>query len=176
MNWAEIKTNDIANGEGVRTSLFVSGCRHRCKNCFNDIAWDFGYGELFTEETMEKIFDSIDHPWINGVTLLGGEPFEPENQRVLVPFLVMLREKFPDKTVWCYTGFTIEQILGKSEPKSRAVTDVSNEMLSLIDVLVDGPYVESLHDISLKFSGSSNQRVIDMKKSIESNKIVLYLE
>ena len=176
MNWAEIKTNDIANGEGVRTSLFVSGCRHRCKNCFNDIAWDFGYGELFTEETMEKIFDSIDHPWINGVTLLGGEPFEPENQRVLVPFLVMLREKFPDKTVWCYTGFTIEQILGKSEPKSRAVTDGSNEMLSLIDVLVDGPYVESLHDISLKFRGSSNQRVIDMKKSIESNKIVLYLE
>lgn len=176
MNWAEIKTNDIANGEGVRTSLFVSGCRHRCKNCFNDIAWDFGYGKLFTEETMEKIFDSIDHPWINGVTLLGGEPFEPENQRVLVPFLVMLREKFPDKTVWCYTGFTIEQILGKSEPKSRAVTDVSNEMLSLIDVLVDGPYVESLHDISLKFRGSSNQRVIDMKKSIESNKIVLYLE
>ena len=176
MNWAEIKTNDIANGEGVRTSLFVSGCRHRCKNCFNDIAWDFGYGELFTEETMERIFDSIDHPWINGVTLLGGEPFEPENQRVLVPFLVMLREKFPDKTVWCYTGFTIEQILGKSEPKSRAVTDVSNEMLSLIDVLVDGPYVESLHDISLKFRGSSNQRVIDMKKSIESNKIVLYLE
>lgn len=176
MNWAEIKTNDIANGEGVRTSLFVSGCRHRCKNCFNDIAWDFGYGELFTEETMEKIFDSIDHPWINGVTLLGGEPFEPENQRVLVPFLVMLREKFPDKTVWCYTGFTIEQILGKSEPKSRAVTDVSNEMLSLIDVLVDGPYVENLHDISLKFRGSSNQRVIDMKKSIESNKIVLYLE
>lgn len=176
MNWAEIKTNDIANGEGVRTSLFVSGCRHRCKNCFNDIAWDFGYGELFTEETMEKIFDSIDHPWINGVTLLGGEPFEPENQRVLVPFLVMLREKFPDKTVWCYTGFTIEQILGKSEPKSRAVTDVSNEMLSLIDVLVDGPYVESLHDISLKFRGSSNQRVIDMKKSIENNKIVLYLE
>lgn len=176
MNWAEIKTNDIANGEGVRTSLFVSGCRHRCKNCFNDIAWDFGYGKLFTEETMEKIFDSIDHPWINGVTLLGGEPFEPENQRVLVPFLVMLREKFPDKTVWCYTGFTIEQILGKSEPKSRAVTDVSNEMLSLIDVLVDGPYIESLHDISLKFRGSSNQRVIDMKKSIESNKIVLYLE
>lgn len=176
MNWAEIKTNDIANGEGVRTSLFVSGCRHRCKNCFNDIAWDFGYGELFTEETMEKIFDSIDHPWINGVTLLGGEPFEPENQRVLVPFLVMLREKFPDKTVWCYTGFTIEQILGKSEPKSRAVTDVSNEMLSLIDVLVDGPYIESLHDISLKFRGSSNQRVIDMKKSIENNKIVLYLE
>lgn len=176
MNWAEIKTNDIANGEGVRTSLFVSGCRHRCKNCFNYIAWDFGYGELFTEETMEKIFDSIDHPWINGVTILGGEPFEPENQRVLVPFLVMLREKFPDKTVWCYTGFTIEQILGKSEPKSRAVTDVSNEMLSLIDVLVDGPYVESLHDISLKFRGSSNQRVIDMKKSIESNKIVLYLE
>ena len=176
MNWAEIKTNDIANGEGVRTSLFVSGCRHRCKNCFNDIAWDFGYGELFTEETMEKIFDSIDHPWINGVTLLGGEPFEPENQRVLVPFLVMLREKFPDKTVWCYTGFTIEQILGKSEPKSRAVTDVSNEMLSLIDVLVDGPFVEAKKDISLIFRGSSNQRIIDIKKTFENKQVELYLD
>ena len=106
MNWAEIKTNDIANGEGVRTSLFVSGCRHRCKNCFNEIAWDFGYGELFTEETMNKIFESVDHYWINGISLLGGEPFEPENQKVLLPFLVMFHEKFPDKNVWCYTGFT----------------------------------------------------------------------
>ena len=94
MNWAEIKTNDIANGEGVRTSLFVSGCRHRCKNCFNEIAWDFGYGELFTEETMNKIFESVDHYWINGISLLGGEPFEPENQKVLLPFLVMFHESF----------------------------------------------------------------------------------
>lgn len=176
MNYAEIKTNDIANGEGVRTSLFVSGCRHHCKNCFNEVAWDFGCGELFTEVTMEKIFESVDHEWINGITLLGGEPFEPENQKVILPFLIMFHERFPDKNVWCYTGFTIEQILGKSVPESRAATKHSNEMLSLIDVLVDGPYVESLHDITLKFRGSSNQRVIDMKKTISQRKIVLYLE
>lgn len=176
MNWAEIKTNDIANGEGVRTSLFVSGCRHHCKNCFNSITWDFGYGNLFTEETMEKIFDSVDHDWINGITLLGGEPFEPENQKVLVPFLVMFREKFPNKNVWCYTGFTFEEILETTEPKSRAATDISKEMLSLIDVLVDGPFIEDLHSITLKFRGSSNQRIIDIKKTAEQKKIVLYLE
>lgn len=176
MNWAEIKTNDIANGEGVRTSLFVSGCRHHCKNCFNSITWDFGYGNLFTEETMEEIFDSVDHDWINGITLLGGEPFEPENQKVLVPFLVMFREKFPNKNVWCYTGFTFEEILGATEPKSRAATDISKEMLSLIDVLVDGPFIEDLHSITLKFRGSSNQRIIDIKKTAEQKKIVLYLE
>lgn len=176
MNYAEIKTTDIANGEGVRTSLFVSGCRHHCKNCFNEVTWDFGYGELFTEETMEKIFKTLEPSYINGITLLGGEPFEPENQKVLLPFLVMLREKFPNKDVWCYTGFTIEQIIGKSEPKSRAATDIAPEMLSLIDVLVDGPYVDSLHDIRLKFRGSSNQRVIDMKKTLENKKITLYLE
>ena len=151
MNWAEIKTNDIANGEGVRTSLFVSGCRHHCKNCFNSITWDFGYGNLFTEETMEEIFDSVDHDWINGITLLGGEPFEPENQKVLVPFLVMFREKFPNKNVWCYPGFTFEEILGTTEPKSRAATDISKEMLSLIDVLVDGPFIEDLHSIRSNF-------------------------
>ncbi|MGN0457755.1 MAG: anaerobic ribonucleoside-triphosphate reductase activating protein [Eubacterium sp.] len=176
MNISEIKTNDIANGEGVRTSVFVSGCRHHCKNCFNEVTWDFGYGELFTEETMKKIFDSVEPYWINGLSLLGGEPFEPENQKALLPFLVMFREKFPNKDVWCYTGFTIEQILGKTEPKSRAATEIAPEMLSLIDVLVDGPYVEELHNITLKFRGSSNQRVIDIKKSIKQGKIVLYLD
>ena len=176
MNWAEIKTNDIANGEGVRTSLFVSGCRHHCKNCFNEATWDFGYGNLFTEETMEQIFQSVDHEWVNGISLLGGEPFEPENQKVLLPFLIMFHERFPEKNVWCYTGFTIEQILGATTPKSRAATDISKEMLTLIDVLVDGPYVESLHSITLKFRGSSNQRVIDVKKSASEQKIVLYLE
>lgn len=176
MNWAEIKTNDIANGEGVRTSLFVSGCRHHCKNCFNEATWDFGYGNLFTEETMEQIFKSVDHEWVNGISLLGGEPFEPENQKVLLPFLIMFHERFPEKNVWCYTGFTIEQILGATTPKSRAATDISKEMLTLIDVLVDGPYVESLHSITLKFRGSSNQRVIDVKKSASEQKIVLYLE
>lgn len=176
MNWAEIKTNDIANGEGVRTSLFVSGCRHHCKNCFNSMTWDFGYGNLFTEETMEQIFESVDHDWINGISLLGGEPFEPENQKVLVPFLVMFKERFPNKNVWCYTGFTIEEILGSTVPISRAATDVSKEMLSLIDVLVDGPYIEELHSITLKFRGSSNQRVIDIKKTAKEKKIILYIE
>lgn len=143
---------------------------------FNEITWDFSYGHLFTEETMEDIFKSVDHSWINGISLLGGEPFEPENQKVLVPFLVMFHERFPDKTVWCYTGFTLEQILGCTEEKSRAATDISKEMLSLIDILVDGPYVEDLHSITLKFRGSSNQRVIDIKKTIKEQKIVLYLE
>lgn len=176
MNYSEIKTTDIANGEGVRTSLFVSGCRHQCKNCFNEVTWDFGNGELFTEETMEYIFKTIEPDYVNGISLLGGEPFEPENQKVLLPFLVMLRERFPNKDVWCYTGFTFEQIIGKSEPKSRSATDIAPEMLSLIDVLVDGPYVDAMHDIRLKFRGSSNQRVIDIKKSIEQKKVVLYLE
>ena len=125
---------------------------------------------------MEDIFKSVDHSWINGISLLGGEPFEPENQKVLVPFLVMFHERFPDKTVWCYTGFTLEQILGCTEEKSRAATDISKEMLSLIDILVDGPYVEDLHSITLKFRGSSNQRVIDIKETIKEQKIVLYLE
>ena len=174
MNYGEIKKNDIANGEGVRTTLFVSGCRHHCKNCFNEQTWDFGYGEPFTEKTMEDIFDSCTPDWINGITLLGGEPFEPENQKVLLPFLIMFRERFPNKDIWCYSGFTIEEITGKIN--SRAHTKISGEMLSLIDILVDGRFVEEKKDISLAFRGSSNQRVIDIKKSLEQGKIVLYLE
>ncbi len=174
MNYGEIKKNDIANGEGVRTSLFVSGCRHHCKNCFNQDTWDFGYGELFTEKTMEDIFDACEPGWINGLSLLGGEPFEPENQKVLLPFLVMFKERFPNKTIWCYSGFTFEEITGKID--SRAYTDISDEMLSLIDVLVDGRFVEEKKDISLVFRGSSNQRVIDVKKSFDNGSVVLYLK
>ncbi len=174
MNYGEIKNNDIANGEGVRTSLFVSGCRHCCKNCFNQQTWDFGFGEPFTEETMMKILKDCEPYWINGLSLLGGEPFEPENQRVLLPFLIMFKEKYPQKDIWCYSGFTIEEILGKKE--SRAHTDISAEMLSLIDILVDGRFVEEKKDITLKFRGSSNQRVIDVKKTLAQNKIVLHLE
>lgn len=176
MNWAEIKYNDIANGEGVRTSLFVSGCRHHCKECFNEITWDFGYGNLFTEQTMTEIFESVDHDWVNGISLLGGEPFEPENQKVLLPFLIMFHERFPKKDVWCYSGFTIEEILGKTDWISRANTDISPEMLEQIDVLVDGKYVKELHSITLKFRGSSNQRVIDVKKTLEKDKIILHLD
>lgn len=176
MNWAEIKYNDIANGEGVRTSLFVSGCRHHCKECFNEITWDFGYGNLFTEQTMTEIFESVDHDWVNGISLLGGEPFEPENQKVLLPFLIMFHERFPKKDVWCYSGFTIEEILGKTDWISRANTDISREMLEQIDVLVDGKYVKELHSITLKFRGSSNQRVIDVKKTLEKDKVILHLD
>jgi len=174
MYYGEIKKNDIANGEGVRTSLFVSGCRHHCKNCFNQQTWDFGFGKPFTEETMEDILSSCEPFWINGLSLLGGEPFEPENQKELLPFLVKFRERFPDKSIWCYSGFTFEEITGKTE--SRAHTDLSKEMLALIDILVDGRFVEEKKDISLKFRGSSNQRVIDVKKTLSSGEIVLYLE
>ena len=159
MNWAEIKTNDIANGEGVRTSLFVSGCRHHCKNCFNSITWDFGYGNLFTEETMEEIFDSVDHDWINGITLLGGEPFEPENQKVLVPFLVMFREKFPNKNVWCYTGYLYDVDL---IPGGKVYTEYTDKMLACIDTLVDGEFIEAEKDLTLEFRGSRNQRILHL--------------
>lgn len=174
MNYGEIKKNDIANGIGVRTSLFVSGCRHHCKDCFNAQTWDFSYGEPFTEQTMIEILDACEPDWINGLSLLGGEPFEPENQRVLLPFLVLFKEKFPQKDIWCYSGFTFEEITGRV--KSRAKTDISAEMLSLIDVLVDGRFEESKKDISLKFRGSSNQRVIDIKKTLAEKTIVLYLD
>lgn len=140
MNYGEIKKNDIANGEGVRTSLFVSGCRHHCKGCFNSETWDFAFGKPFTEETMTEIMESCEPYWINGLSILGGEPFEPENQRVILPFLIMFREKYPDKNIWCYSGFTIEEILGKWN--SRAFTPDSCEMLSMIDILVDGRYEE----------------------------------
>lgn len=173
MNYGEIKKNDIANGEGVRTSLFVSGCRHHCKNCFNEATWDFSFGQPFTEETVTEILDSCDHDWINGLSLLGGEPFEPENQKVLLPFLILFKERFPDKTIWCYTGFTLEEIMGKKN--SRAFCDTSVEMLSNIDVLVDGPFVEAKKNISLVFRGSSNQRIIDLKKTFKNKKVELYL-
>lgn len=174
MNYGEIKKNDISNGIGVRTSLFVSGCRHHCKDCFNVQTWDFSFGKAFTEKTMMEILEACEPDWINGLSLLGGEPFEPENQRVLLPFLVMFKEKFPNKDIWCYSGFTFEEITGKV--KSRAKTDVSAEMLSLIDVLVDGRFEESKKDISLKFRGSSNQRIIDVKKTLSEKRIVLYME
>lgn len=174
MNYGEIKKNDISNGIGIRTSLFVSGCRHHCRDCFNAQTWDFSFGNSFTEQTMIEILEACEPDWINGLSLLGGEPFEPENQRVLLPFLVMFKERFPDKDIWCYSGFTFEEITGRV--KSRAKTDISDEMLSLIDVLVDGRFEQELKDISLKFRGSSNQRVIDVKKTLAEKRIVLYLK
>ena len=172
MNYAEIKKTDIANGEGVRVSLFVSGCRRGCKNCFNKIAWDFGYGKPFTEEVEEEIIAALSPSYIAGLTLLGGDPMEPENQRALLPFVKKVRARLPQKNIWCYTGYTFKD--GAIE-EPQANCEVTRELISLFDVLVDGRFEESLKDIRLKFRGSSNQRVIDVKCSISENNIVLYL-
>lgn len=174
MNIAEIKTNDIANGEGVRTSVFVSGCRHHCPDCFNEIAWDFEYGKLWNEDTQNFILSSSAPPWIAGLSLLGGEPFEPENQSGLLALIKAFKNRFPQKTVWCYTGFTFEQLTGKAA--SRAAGSTANEMLKYIDVLVDGKFEKELKNITLKFRGSENQRIIDVRKTLESGNITLYLE
>ena len=148
MNYAEIKTTDIANGEGVRVSLFVSGCTHHCKNCFNEIAWDFNYGKPFTEETQKFLLEALAPDYVTGLSLLGGEPFEPQNQRGLLPFVKAFKEKFPDKTVWCYTGYTYRD--GGALKEERANCEATAELISLIDVLVDGRFVEELKDIDRK--------------------------
>ncbi len=173
MNVAEIKKWDIANGEGVRVSLFVSGCTRHCKGCFNEIAWDFSYGKPFTEEVERELFEALSPDYIAGLSLLGGDPFEPQNQRGLYPFVKRFKEKFPHKSVWCYTGYTYQNGTLK-EP--HAVCEVTPDLLSLIDVLVDGPFVLERKDIRLKFRGSSNQRVLDLKKTRERGEIVLYLQ
>ena len=170
MKYAEIKKYDIANGEGVRVSLFVSGCRRHCKGCFNAVAWDFSYGKPFVSETKEELFAALSPDYIAGITLLGGDPLEPENRLVLLPFLKELREKFPQKDVWCYTGFTFENGTLKEDDGEGV-----RELLSYIDVLVDGPFIEELKDIRLKFRGSSNQRVIDLRRTLQEGNIVLYL-
>lgn len=170
MKYATIKYCDIANGNGVRTSLFVSGCRHYCKECFNQVAWDFEYGEEFTEAVEAQILKSLEPGYIDGISLLGGEPLEPENQRGLLSFLKKVKEKFPRKEVWCYTGFTLEELLGKVESRGRC--EVTDEILSYIDVLVDGKFVLELKDITLQFRGSSNQRLIRLPETLASGEIV----
>ena len=173
MNYAEIKTTDIANGEGVRVSLFVSGCTHHCKNCFNSVAWDFDYGKPFTKETQQFLFEALAPDYITGLTLLGGEPMEPKNQEALLPFVEAVKERFPNKTIWCYTGYTLQD--NGIFQEDRANCGATKKLLSLIDVLVDGRFVEELKDIRMVFRGSSNQRVIDLKRTIESKSVVLYL-
>ena len=169
MYYGEIKKCDIANGEGVRVSLFVSGCTHHCLGCFNQDTWDFGYGKEYTDETEREILDALSPEYINGLSLLGGEPFEPQNQQVLVQLLRKVREQYPQKNIWCYTGYLYDKELLS---ESRARCEHTDEMLSMIDVLVDGRFVEALKDIRLVFRGSSNQRIIDVKKSMESGEIV----
>lgn len=171
MYYGEIKKTDIANGEGVRVSLFVSGCTHRCEGCFNPETWNFCYGSEFTQETEKELLNALSPDFINGLTLLGGEPFEPQNQRALVPFLKKVREQYPHKNIWCYTGYLFD---GELLKESRARCEVTDEMLSMIDVLVDGEFRQELKNITLKFRGSENQRIINVKKSLEAGETVLY--
>lgn len=164
MNYSGIIGCDIANGEGVRVSLFVSGCTHHCKGCFNRSTWDFAAGRPFTAKTEDFLLAELDPPWIAGLTLLGGEPMEPSNQRALVPFLRRFRARFGDtKTIWCYTGCVLEQDLLPEAKASRWRTEVTDEFLALLDVLVDGPFVEALKDPSLTFRGSANQRILRLR-------------
>lgn len=166
MNYANIKYFDIADGEGVRTSLFVSGCRRGCKNCFNAVAWDFAAGEPFTREVEDQIIKSLDHPFSDGLTVLGGEPMEPENQAGLVDFIERVRAAYPresGKTVWLYTGDTLDELM----VGERHHTDATDRILACLDMLVDGPFVQDLYDISLRFRGSRNQRLIDMNATRE---------
>lgn len=170
MNYATIKPHDTADGYGVRVSLFVSGCTHHCKGCFNSEAWDFNYGTPYTQETENEIISLLNRDYIRGLSLLGGEPMEPQNQAVIVNLIKRVRQELPNKDIWCYSGYTIDKDLCHG---GRAHTDVTDEILHNIDVLVDGRFVEELKDLTLKFRGSSNQRLIDVKNSLLSNSVVL---
>lgn len=173
MNVATIKWYDISNGPGVRVSLYVSGCRNHCKGCFNPETWDFNYGEPFTEETEKKIIEALKPDYIRGFTLLGGDPFEPENVKVLAPFMKRLRKAYPDKSFWCFTGYDFERDLltGKQGDPDDVMT-----LLKTLDVLVDGKFVEAQKDLNLKFKGSSNQRTILVPQSLKADEVILWNE
>lgn len=175
MNYATIKWTDIANGEGVRISLFVSGCTRRCKDCFNAVAWDFSYGKPFDESVRERIYEGLKADYIAGLSLLGGEPLEPENQRALLPFVKEVKKRFPEKSIWCYTGNVFNPATGLLKEQDKN-TEVTEELISLFDVLVDGEFIEAQKNIRLKFRGSSNQRILDVKKSKISKSPVFYLD
>lgn len=162
MNYSNIKYCDIANGTGVRTTIFVSGCTHHCKGCFQPETWNFEAGQEFTVDVMYDIVKSLEPAYIQGLTLLGGEPMEPVNQEGLLPLVKTVKAKYPNKNIWCYTGYTYESDL--LDPNGKAHTDITDEFLSYIDVLVDGEFIEELKDITLEFRGSSNQRIIELHK------------
>lgn len=170
MRYGAIKKRDIANGPGVRVVLFVSGCTHHCKGCFQPQTWDFNYGEEYTAETEQELIDALVPDFIDGLTLLGGEPFEPENQKELITLLRRLRKELPQKTVWAFSGYTFEELTGKTE--SRARCEVTDEMLSLVDVLVDGEFQLDKRNISLQFRGSENQRLIDLPQTFQNGEII----
>lgn len=171
MNYATIKNCDIANGPGVRVSLFVSGCTHRCKGCFNEIAWDFDYGQPFTQETVDSILKMLQPSYVKGITLLGGEPFEPQNQPALVELLRQVKQTYPDKSVWAFSGYLFDKDI---LPCRLGDPQITKEFLSYLDVLVDGPFVEQKKDLTLRFRGSSNQRIIDVPASCAAGEVVLW--
>ena len=168
MNYATIKNCDIANGPGVRVSLFVSGCTHRCKGCFNEVAWDFDYGKPFTQNTIDQIIDMLRPSYIRGLTLLGGEPFEPQNQKAVVTLLRQIKQELPEKSIWAFSGYLFEKDI-----LSGRLGDTS-EYLSYLDVLVDGPFVEAKKNLSLRFRGSENQRIIDVPASLAAGEVILW--
>ena len=172
MNYGNIKPRDIADGIGVRVTLFVSGCTHHCKGCFQPETWAFDYGEPVTREVEDQLLELLSPAFIDGLTLLGGEPMEPDNQRALLPFLHRVRQEQPGKTIWCYSGFTWEQLTGNQPSHCRC--EVTDELLSLLDVLVDGEFVEAQKDITLLFRGSRNQRLIDVPKTRKSGNVTLW--
>ena len=171
MNYAEIKNCDIANGPGVRISLFVSGCTHHCPGCFNQVAWDFDYGQPFTQQTIDQILEMLKPGYIKGWTLLGGEPFEPENQGAIVELLRQIKEKYPEKSIWAFSGYLFDRDILSGRLGNWEIT---KEYLSYLDVLVDGPFVEAKKNLSLRFRGSENQRIIDVPASLAANRIVLW--
>ncbi len=171
MNYADIKQFDVANGPGVRISLFVSGCTHQCEGCFNQVAWDFNYGTPFTDETIETILTYLKPDYIAGLTILGGEPFEPENQIEVLRLVQKVRASYPEKSIWCFSGYDYEQdILGDMADKYPQTM----ELLRNLDVLVDGEFVQAKKDLGLRFRGSSNQRIIKVQESLRENKVVLW--
>lgn len=171
MNYANIKKTDIANGPGVRVSLFVSGCTHFCKGCFNSEAWDFHYGAPYTEEVEEEILEALSHEFVQGITILGGEPLEEANRFAVLDLLKKIRERLPEKDIWCFTGYEYEKDLQRWISEGRSEVE---ELLQVIDVLVDGEFVEEKKNLNLKFRGSENQRLIDMRATRKQGEVVLF--
>lgn len=170
MNYADIRPIDVANGPGIRVSLFVSGCTHHCKECFNPETWDFAYGRPFGEEQVQAILGHLSKPYIRGLSLLGGEPFEPQNQAAVLELVEWVREVYPDKDIWCYSGYLFEQLA------AGAVGEHSRELLERLDVLVDGPFILERKDLSLRFRGSANQRILDVPASLEAGEARVWKE
>ena len=171
MNYAAIKNCDIANGPGVRVSLFVSGCTHRCKGCFNEVAWDFHYGQPFTQQTIDALLTMLAPPHVKGITILGGEPFEPENQPAVLELLRQIKKKYPEKSIWVFTGYLFDRDI---LPGRLGDPEITREYLSYVDVLVDGPFVLEKKDLTLRFRGSSNQRIINVPASLSQGQVVLW--